>query len=228
MNTFFRSLFNIIEDEDKGMTYLYLNWHNSSTVLTVFLSSEGVLKIMLKVRGGDWYTNWEAPKSQCDKYGVCGHFGVCKASESPICKCLKSFEPKSNAEWSKGKWTGGCVRKINLLCETSTSSLASPEGKKDGFLKMSNVKLPNFYEFAELGIYLDGVKCQKWCLNNCSCMAYAYVDGIGCLVWSEGLIDIQGFTFGGEELFLRLAHAELDGELEEKGGSWGSMTASDT
>lgn len=46
-------------------------------------------------------------------------------------------------------------------------------------------------------------------MDNCSCIAYAYVNGIGCLVWSKGLVDIREFSSGGEDLFLRLAHAEL-------------------
>ena len=57
--------------------------------------------------------------------------------------------------------------------------------------------------------------CYFWCQNNCSCVAYAYVDGIGCLVWSKDLIDILEFPDGGgEDLYLRLAHSEL-GENNE-------------
>ena len=70
------------------------------------------------------------------------------------------------------------------------------------------MKLPDFYEFVKLD-YSDAASCQIRCLNNCSCSAYAYVTGIGCLVWSEDLIDIQVFSFGGEDLFVRLAHEEL-------------------
>ncbi|GMN50956.1 hypothetical protein TIFTF001_020115 [Ficus carica] len=53
--------------------------------------------------------------------------------------------------------------------------------------------------------------CEAWCPNNCSCLAYAFVDTIGCLIWSNGLIDVQSFSLGGEDLFLRLAHSELGG-----------------
>ncbi|XP_062020772.1 G-type lectin S-receptor-like serine/threonine-protein kinase At1g61420 [Rosa rugosa] len=54
--------------------------------------------------------------------------------------------------------------------------------------------------------------CRIWCLNNCSCLAYAHVIGIGCLVWSKSLVDIQQFSFGGQQLFLRLANSELVGD----------------
>ncbi|GLT56069.1 hypothetical protein SLA2020_291420 [Shorea laevis] len=33
--------------------------------------------------------------------------------------------------------------------------------------------------------------------------------GIGCLLWSEDLIDMQEFSSGGEDLFIRLASSEL-------------------
>ena len=103
------------------------------------------------------------------------------------------------------------MRRNQLLCDKNASGLASQRSKKDGFLKIVNVKLPDFYEYVnpvELD-YDDRDICQNWCLNNCSCIAYAYVEGIGCLIWFKGLIDIQGFTYNGEDLFLRLAHAEL-------------------
>ena len=68
------------------------------------------------------------------------------------------------------------------------------------------VKLPDFYEFVPF-MLADG--CYTRCQSNCSCIAYAFVNGIGCLVWSEGLIDIQEFSYGGEDLFLCLARAKL-------------------
>ena len=74
------------------------------------------------------------------------------------------------------------------------------------------MKLPDFYEYVKFDYDDDYDSCPTWCLKNCSCLAYAYVDGIGCLVWSEGILDIQEFSYGGQNLFLRLAHDEL-GEI---------------
>ncbi|KAL6207012.1 hypothetical protein ACLB2K_024257 [Fragaria x ananassa] len=50
--------------------------------------------------------------------------------------------------------------------------------------------------------------CKAQCLSNCSCLAYAYIVKIGCLVWSKDLIDVQEFISDGEDLFIRLAHAD--------------------
>ncbi|PON85825.1 S-receptor-like serine/threonine-protein kinase [Trema orientale] len=219
MNTRYQSPFSLEESALTGLTQLNFNWdYNSSDVGNVLLTSGGVLKAVGKAKGGDWFTDWEAPVNQCDVYGVCGPFGVCKDSESPICNCLKGFEPKSVAEWSKGNWTGGCVRRNQLLCDKNTTGLASQRGKQDGFWKIGNVKPPDFYEYVnpvELD-HVDRDSCQNWCLNNCSCIAYSYVEGIGCLAWFKSLIDIQGFTHNGEDLFLRLAHAELVGGQKVK------------
>ena len=104
------------------------------------------------------------------------------------------------------------MRKTKLLCGRNSSSQASDKGERNGFKKMENMKLPDFYEYLMSTKFDD---CHFWCLNNCSCIAYAYVDGIGCLVWSKDLIDILEFPDGGgEDLYLRLAHSEL-GENNE-------------
>ncbi|CAB4304524.1 unnamed protein product [Prunus armeniaca] len=58
-------------------------------------------------------------------------FGFCRASESPICKCLKGFVPKSHEEWSKGNRTAGCVRKTKLFCESSTKASQSLQEEKE-------------------------------------------------------------------------------------------------
>ncbi|PON85820.1 S-receptor-like serine/threonine-protein kinase [Trema orientale] len=208
MDTIYQSPFNLVEDESEGTTYLSFTSYNSSTLSNIFLSSNGFLAYVLKEQGKEWYANWIAPYTRCDLYGFCGPFGVCKATESPVCKCLKGFEPKSYEEWSKGNWTGGCVRRTELLCETNTS-------KRDGFQKMGSMKLPAFHEYVKFE-YDDEARCPTWCLENCSCLAYAYVDGIGCLVWSQGLLDIQEFSYGGQDLFLRLAHKELVGGKHTK------------
>ncbi|KAL5744181.1 hypothetical protein ACOSQ2_027297 [Xanthoceras sorbifolium] len=51
--------------------------------------------------------------------------------------------------------------------------------------------------------------CRELCLNNCSCIAYAYDASIGCMTWTKSLIDIEKFSSGGVDLYIRLAHSEL-------------------
>ncbi|XP_030491512.2 G-type lectin S-receptor-like serine/threonine-protein kinase At1g61480 isoform X1 [Cannabis sativa] len=189
------------QDFEKGTTFLYFNSFDNYFPTNFFVSSQGLLRFTCK-------NNVKLfPKTRCDAYGTCGAFGVCKTSDFPICKCLKGFVPKSVQEWRKGIWSGGCKRRTNLLCQKNYSSQPSNGEKTDGFHMMNMLNLPDLYTF--VNNINEANDCYTWCLNNCSCVAYAYVNGIGCLVWSEDLIDIQVFPYGGADLFIRLAPAEL-------------------
>ncbi|KAM5588477.1 hypothetical protein ABKV19_006760 [Rosa sericea] len=172
------------------------------TLAYMDISPEGKLKLMHSVNGGNWHVYWQAQQNPYDIYGACGPFGVCNnASASPICRCLKGFVPKSDDEWSKGNWTGGCVRQTKLLCESHMSKSFSLTEEKDKFEKMVMVKVPDFHEYKPLKAEGTSEHCELKCLHNCSCLAYAFVNDIGCLVWSKDLIDIQEFPSGRVDLF---------------------------
>ncbi|KAL6197534.1 hypothetical protein ACLB2K_033142 [Fragaria x ananassa] len=172
------------------------------------ISSDGIFKVMVSENGENWGLDFAAPMNTCESYGACGPFGFCKASDPPVCQCLKGFKPKSVEEWSKGNWTGGCVRQTKLSCERQTNTSVSTMGKKDEFWKMENSKIPDLHEYLTSLSNDLREDCQRQCLSNCSCMAYAYIVNIGCLVWSKDLIDIQEFISDGEDLFIRLAHID--------------------
>ncbi|GER31670.1 S-locus lectin protein kinase family protein [Striga asiatica] len=96
------------------------------------------------------------------QYGKCGGFGICKRGPQAKCGCFPGFELR---EWGNGgNWSSGsCVRKTGLGCS------------EDGFVKVGRVKLPDHSRwFASVGD-----ECRKECLDNCSCVAYALVEGIG-------------------------------------------------
>ncbi|CBI38487.3 unnamed protein product, partial [Vitis vinifera] len=124
--------------------------------------------------------------------------------------CLRGYEPKYIEEWSRGNWTSGCVRKTPLQCERTNSS--GQQGKLDGFFRLTTVKVP---DFADWSLALED-ECREQCLKNCSCMAYSYYSGIGCMSWSGNLIDLQKFTQGGADLYIRLANSELDKKKDMK------------
>ncbi|KAE8686266.1 putative G-type lectin S-receptor-like serine/threonine-protein kinase [Hibiscus syriacus] len=83
------------------------------------------------------------------------------------------------------------------------------DGKPDGFLKIKSTKLPdlaNLYPAA-----LNPHNCKQNCSENCSCIAYAFIIGIGCMIWTGDLVDMQHFQDAGSlEFFYRLHHSELD------------------
>ncbi|CAI0467902.1 unnamed protein product [Linum tenue] len=178
----------------RGLVYLSLSPPRNCTYTTFVLSSSGSLELRCWDGTRGWYARWRTPKSQCENYGSCGEFGVCERNDPLVCNCLKGFVPKSEEEWRQGNWSGGCIRRTELLCG------------KNGFLKLSGVNVPDSSEF--MRVWDDG-ECSRQCLNNCSCTAYSFVNGIGCLMWKGKVVDLQVLPFAGQDFYLRLASTEL-------------------
>ncbi|XP_059660362.1 G-type lectin S-receptor-like serine/threonine-protein kinase At1g11330 [Cornus florida] len=197
----------ILDDKERNvsMTYTYANEPSLST-LYLTLSSDGNIMDTYREEGKEtWKIPWSAPATECEVYGKCGPFGSCNVHGAPICTCLQGFNPNDIEEWSRGNWTGGCVRRSQLQCEKNNST-GGEKGKEDAFLKLKTVKVP---AFAELSTTYSEDKCKSECLNNCSCIAYAYYSGLGCMEWSGDLIDIQKFSYAGADLNIRVAYSEL-------------------
>ncbi|KAJ1375127.1 S-locus-specific glycoprotein/EP1, partial [Sesbania bispinosa] len=189
----------LINNEEEGTVYLTYNFPNQSEFGIMGLNPQGQLtSAWWKNRKELWRTVFQG--SYCDLYGMCGAFGSCNWQSTPICSCLNGYKPRNLEEWNRRNWTGGCVRREVLQC--------GGEGvRKDGFLKLQNMKVPDFVE--RLAASLES-ECRDQCLENCSCVAYAYESGIGCMVWSGDLIDIQRFSSGGGvDLYIRVAPSEL-------------------
>uniref|UniRef100_A0A1J3IWX7 G-type lectin S-receptor-like serine/threonine-protein kinase n=1 Tax=Noccaea caerulescens TaxID=107243 RepID=A0A1J3IWX7_NOCCA len=186
------------QDANGSVSFSYVDRNVKPPRITI--TSEGSLKIF-QHNGTDWETDFEAPNSLCDFYGVCGPFGLCVMSASPKCKCFKGFVPKSIEEWKRGNWTDGCVRRTELDCEGNSTS-----NNANVFHPVANIKPPDFYEFAS---FSNVEECQQSCLHNCSCLAFAYVHGIGCLMWNQELMDAVQFSARGELISIRLARSEM-------------------
>ncbi|KAG1368212.1 receptor-like serine/threonine-protein kinase SD1-8 [Cocos nucifera] len=151
-----------------------------------------------------WSLYWSMPRDRCDNYAQCGPYGICNSNDSPICNCLQGFSPKSPQEWNLRDGHDGCVRNTRLDCQG------------DGFLKLSNVKLPDSSN-STVNESMSLEQCQETCLNNCSCMAYATANisggGSGCIFWGGDLIDIRQFVDAGQDLHVRLAASDLSIKL---------------
>ncbi|XP_074272125.1 G-type lectin S-receptor-like serine/threonine-protein kinase At1g11330 isoform X2 [Silene latifolia] len=148
---------------------------------------------------GKWETVWYSQQSECDFYGKCGPFGSCNATNSPICGCLRGFVPKNSTEWNKGNWTGGCVRKTLLQCDTVGV-------KTDGFWKLANLKVPDNAQWVSAA---SEDECSSQCIGDCSCLAFGYYPSIGCMTWNDSLIDIEEYSDNrGHDLSIRLASSD--------------------
>ncbi|VYS49664.1 unnamed protein product [Arabidopsis thaliana] len=197
--------FSVQQDANGSVYFSHLqrNFKRSLLVLT----SEGSLKVTHH-NGTDWVLNIDVPANTCDFYGVCGPFGLCVMSIPPKCKCFKGFVPQFSEEWKRGNWTGGCVRRTELHCQGNSTGR-----HVNVFHPVANIKPPDFYEFVSSG---SAEECYQSCLHNCSCLAFAYINGIGCLIWNQELMDVMQFSVGGELLSIRLASSEMGGNQRKK------------
>ena len=137
-------------------------------------------------------------------YAFCGAFSICNETARVPCGCLKGFEPVDADAWSSGDASSGCVRKTSLQCTNN---------QKDGFLKISRV------DWTKNPLGLDIVndkECQSACLNNCSCLAYAYDPKRNrtsvtksCLVWDDSLLNLKQLSEDGNDFYLKLAPSDL-------------------
>ncbi|KAK7315614.1 hypothetical protein VNO77_34177 [Canavalia gladiata] len=166
----------------------------------------------------EWQVTWTSQESECDVYGKCGAFAICNSQGSPICTCMKGFEPRNNQEWNRQNWSSGCVRRTHLQCErVNNQNTSENSNKADGFVKLEKVKVPDLAEWSSVTQDV----CRSQCLENCSCIAYSYDDAIGCMAWNVNLVDIQQFPRGGTDLYIRVPYAELDEELNPKVSDFG-------
>ncbi|CAN6937479.1 unnamed protein product, partial [Brassica oleracea] len=146
-----------------------------------------------------WKQLWYQPKDICDNYKQCGSYG---------------FERRNEQEWALRDDSAGCVRKTKLSCDG-----------RDGFVVVKKVKLPDTTATVlDRGIGLK--ECEAKCLNDCNCTAYANTDirdgGSGCVIWNGGLFDIRSYPNGGQDLYVKLAAADLDVKITSHGRIIGS------
>lgn len=194
MFRFYVSGFSVLKNDSAG-NFEYIIPEQTKVLMNVRLNSSGnVARSIWDDQKKSWGKVWSAPDKACDVYGKCGPFGSCDDRASPVCSCLRGFDPLNRDEWERGNWSGGCSRRSELRCSG------------DGFLRLQFMKVP---DFAEPFFAVEGDECRSRCLGNCSCLAYAYDSSIGCMVWTDALIDVQRFNGVGVDLFVRLSASEL-------------------
>ncbi|XP_047939641.1 receptor-like serine/threonine-protein kinase SD1-8 isoform X1 [Salvia hispanica] len=194
------------------------NLLNGSMHSRLVVKHSGALQRFIWIpSSGVWNLFWYAPKDQCDVYRECGVYGICDANASPVCKCMRAFEPKDPQAWSLRDGSDGCVRVVELDCGT------------DDFLAMSSVKLP---ESGAADVYaeMNLDQCREMCRRNCSCRGYSSAnisDGSGCVVWGEDLYDMRVYAAsegGGQDFYYRVPAAELVAPAASGGGDDSNKT----
>ncbi|EYU27869.1 hypothetical protein MIMGU_mgv1a017829mg, partial [Erythranthe guttata] len=179
------------------------NVNNKSVYSRLLVKHSGALQRFIWIPTSKiWNLFWYAPKDQCDDYRECGAYGLCDTNSSPVCKCMKGFEPRNPQAWYLRDGSGGCIRVGKLDCGS------------DGFLTLRNVKLPESgTAFVDKRMDLDG--CRELCRRNCTCMGYSNANitggGSGCVVWAADLYDMRQYAAaeGGQDFYLRVPAADL-------------------
>ncbi|KAM0063404.1 putative protein kinase RLK-Pelle-DLSV family [Helianthus debilis subsp. tardiflorus] len=167
--------------------YYQYNLLNTSVYTRLVVQPTGHLERLLwhdSKQKWDFYLDPES--DHCDQYAVCGPFASCNIYNSPVCSCLKGFEPISPDEWRVADSTHGCRRTARLDC-----------GPGDGFIRYTNLKLPETRR-SWYNQTMTLVECEKmW-------------TGSGCLLWFGTLTDIRTFAENGDTLYVRVSASELD------------------
>lgn len=195
--------FSFVHDEHE-VSYSF-QVRNSSVLSRLVLNSSDAGSGLLQrwtwsESSGKWSLDWFVPSKadQCDTVSRCGTNSVCNNSSSqlPLCSCLRGFTPQSPAAWEQ---RDGCGRKTPLDCVNGT----------DAFAVVQRAKLPETATAAaDYGASLQ--QCRQRCLRNCSCTAYASVNGSGCIMWTGGLADLRVFPDSGQDLYVRVVAVDLN------------------
>ncbi|PRQ19963.1 putative protein kinase RLK-Pelle-DLSV family [Rosa chinensis] len=203
--------FDFVHNDDE-VYYMY-KLQNKSVISIVVLN--GTTSTRHRLTWIEAEQTWRAyaivPRDFCDQYGLCGANAECIVSNSPVCQCLQGFTPKSPEKWNLTDWSLGCTRKKPLSCQ---------ESDKDGFVKFTDLKLPDTtHSWVNKSTNIK--ECRAKCLNNCSCMAYTSSDikagGSGCAIWFGDLLDIRKIPDAGQDLYIRMSASEIETEKREEG-----------
>ncbi|KAL8237840.1 hypothetical protein R6Q59_018921 [Mikania micrantha] len=182
---------------------------NNSVVSRMILDPDGkILRYIWIERRLEWELYVSGQMDNCDRYSLCGPYGICNIKDSAACGCLSGFEPRFPEQWRRADWSNGCVRKAELSCEGG-----------DGFVKLSDVKVPDTRR-SWFNDSMNLEECKQECLRKCNCTAYATLDvgtGRGCLNWFDDLVDIRSYPEETmQDIFVRMAASELDRKAKEK------------
>ncbi|MBA0676094.1 hypothetical protein Goari_017603 [Gossypium aridum] len=171
-------------------------WEFPNTSAEIVLDAFGQLKLQSWSEDDQrWHT---LVSSKCS-YHKCGVFSICSIPGEKTCLCLEGFRPIGNRE------SEGCGRKTKLQCSNEEGHVDT-----DGFLFLPYVDYPS--DGHVLKLVTNTADCKSECLDNCSCIAYAYDYKLRCSVWYEDLFDLKQLPqndIDGKSFYLKLASSEL-------------------
>ncbi|THG13923.1 G-type lectin S-receptor-like serine/threonine-protein kinase At2g19130 [Camellia sinensis] len=210
-------IFNFSYHDNENESYFTYSMYNPSNISRFIMDISGQIQQLNWLEGTkQWNLYWAQPRQQCEVYDFCGQYGICNNIIQPFCNCLTGFNPKSVHDWNLSDYSGGCVRRTELLCGNITAA----NQEKDRFWEIPNTRLPENPQSVAVG---SAAECESSCLNNCSCTAYAY-DSNGCSIWIGELMNLQDGS--GNIIYLRLAASEFPKPKSKMGIIIGAVVGS--
>ncbi|XP_043690461.1 G-type lectin S-receptor-like serine/threonine-protein kinase SD3-1 [Telopea speciosissima] len=110
-----------------------------------------------------WKVGWQAVENQCDVFGSCGLYSICRYNSSgPVCECL--FH--DSVDWGGGppgmdSGSYGCKKMVDLgNCKMGTSMMV-----------LKQTVLYGLYPPLDTDIMLSEKACKKYCAEDSSCIA---------------------------------------------------------
>ncbi|KAL1188311.1 putative G-type lectin S-receptor-like serine/threonine-protein kinase [Cardamine amara subsp. amara] len=196
-------------DPDGSVYFTYVP-SDSSDLLRFTIRFDGIIdQFRWNKDAKNWTLLQVKPGRECERYNRCGNYSVCddsKEFDSGKCSCIDGFEPVYRNQWNARNFSGGCKRSVPLSCGLVAD-------KEDGFKELERMKVPDFGSVVSLK---NSETCEDLCARDCSCNAYAHIEGIGWMIWTGDLIDMEHFEHGGNSINIRLAGSELDGKQKSK------------
>ncbi|XP_028063440.1 G-type lectin S-receptor-like serine/threonine-protein kinase At4g27290 isoform X4 [Camellia sinensis] len=189
-------------------TDVYYSFKNTddTAISRIVVNQTGSLQLLTwHERLGEWFNLFTMQRDACDVYGTCGPYGICRFDVLATCYGPNGFIPRSQQEWDRGDWSGGCVRRTPMNC-------SAPQG----FRKLSRLKLPDSSYFLVDMTKMSLVDCKEACLRNCTCVAFALTSVSGCVVWFGELFDMKEFSEHGQDLYIRMAASDLARRLDKR------------
>uniref|UniRef100_A0A0D9XNS0 non-specific serine/threonine protein kinase n=1 Tax=Leersia perrieri TaxID=77586 RepID=A0A0D9XNS0_9ORYZ len=159
------------------------------------LDYDGNLRLYsLNNSDGTWRVSWIAQPQTCMTHGLCGPYGICHYSPTPICSCPPGYKMKN-----PGNWTQGCEPIIEITCDRTQSVT---------FLPLRNT---DFWGSDQQRIEKVSLEvCRNTCISDCTCKGFQYQEG-------NGTCYPKSFLFNGRTFptpFVRTMYIKLPSSLD--------------
>ncbi|KAL7219069.1 hypothetical protein ACSBR2_012195 [Camellia fascicularis] len=115
-------IFNFSYHDNENESCFTYSMYNPSIISRLIMEISGQNQQLTWLESTkQWNLFYAQPRQQCEVYEFCGQYGICNNIIQPFCNCLTGFNPKSLNDWNLSDYSGGCVRRTELLCGNITA-----------------------------------------------------------------------------------------------------------